>query len=92
MKVIKTLITYFLSKKNPQLYDTIDKLNKFEIKMRNKAAHTMISITSDSVKKETGQTPEETYKDLKKVFDLIHISTKDWDSYDKMNQFIINNL
>ena len=37
-------------------------------------------------------TAEETYKDLKKVFDLIHISTKDWDSYDKMNQFIINNL
>lgn len=89
---LRTLITYFLSKKNPQLYDTIDKLNKFEIKMRNKAAHTMISITSDSVKKETGQTPEETYIDLKKVFDLIHISTKDWDSYDKMNQFIINNL
>ena len=60
--------------------------------MRNKAAHTMISITSDSVKKETGQTPEETYTDLKKVFNLIHISTKDWDSYDKMNQFIINHL
>lgn len=89
---LRTLITYFLSKKNPQLYDTIDKLNKFEIKMRNKAAHTMISITSDSVKKETGQTPEETYADLKKVFNLIHISTKDWDSYDKMNRFIINHL
>lgn len=89
---LRTLITYFLSKKNPQLYDTIDKLNKFEIKMRNKAAHTMISITSDSVKKETGQTPEETYTDLKKVFNLIHISTKDWDSYDKMNRFIINHL
>lgn len=89
---LRTLITYFLSKKNPQLYDTIDKLNKFEIKMRNKAAHTMISITSDSVKKETGQTSEETYADLKKVFNLIHISTKDWDSYDKMNRFIINHL
>lgn len=89
---LRTLITYFLSKKNPQLYDTIDKLNKFEIKMRNKAAHTMISITSDSVKKETGQTPEGTYADLKKVFNLIHISTKDWDSYDKMNRFIINHL
>lgn len=89
---LRTLITYFLSKKNPQLYDTIDKLNKFEIKMRNKAAHTMISITSDSVKKETGQTPEETYADLKKVFNLIHISTKNWDSYDKMNRFIINHL
>lgn len=89
---LRTLITYFLSKKNPQLYEAIDKLNRFEIKMRNKAAHTMISITSDSVKKETGQTPEETYKDLKKVFDLIHISTKDWDSYDKMNRFIINHL
>ena len=89
---LRTLITYFLSKKNPQLYDTIDKLNKFEIKMRNKAAHTMISITSDSVKKETGQTPEETYAELKKVFNLIHISTKDWDSYDKMNRFIINHL
>lgn len=89
---LRTLITYFLSKKNPQLYDTINKLNKFEIKMRNKAAHTMISITSDSVKKETGQTPEETYTDLKKVFNLIHISTKDWDSYDKMNRFIINHL
>lgn len=89
---LRTLITYFLSKKNPQLYDTIDKLNKFEIKMRNKAAHTMISITSDSVKKETGQTPEETYADLKRVFNLIHISTKDWDSYDKMNRFIINHL
>lgn len=89
---LRTLITYFLSKKNPQLYDTIDKLNKFEIKMRNKAAHTMISITSDSVTKETGQTPEETYADLKRVFNLIHISTKDWDSYDKMNRFIINHL
>lgn len=89
---LRTLITYFLSKKNPQLYDTIDKLNKFEIKMRNKAAHTMISITSDSVKKETGHTPEETYADLKRVFNLIHISTKDWDSYDKMNRFIINHL
>lgn len=89
---LRTLITYFLSTKNPQLYDTIDKLNKFEIKMRNKAAHTMISITSDSVKKETGQTSEETYADLKKVFNLIHISTKDWDSYDKMNRFIINHL
>ena len=70
----------------------IKNIGKFEEEIRNKTAHTMVSMTSDKVKSQTGFTPEEIYTYIKKLMEFNNISVKEWDSYDKMNTLILNEI
>lgn len=70
----------------------IKNIGKFEEDIRNKTAHTMVSMTSDKVKSQTGFTPEEIYTYIKKLMEFNYISVKEWNSYDKMNTLILNEI
>lgn len=70
----------------------LDKLNDFEEKTRNLAAHNMVSITSEKIRKDTGLSPEQIYNEIKKFLPMVNIPVNGWDSYDKMNELIISKL
>lgn len=87
---LRELLNVFV--KDVKALKHIDNIGKFEENIRNKTAHTMVSMTSDKVKSQTGFTPEEIYTNIKKLMEFNHISTKEWDSYDKMNTMILNEI
>lgn len=66
-------------------------LRDVEMKVRNIAAHEIISITDDVIAEKTGFTSVKIFKKLKSLFAYTNINVKkdDWESYDKMNQKII---
>ncbi|MEE1126535.1 MAG: hypothetical protein U0L18_11505 [Acutalibacteraceae bacterium] len=70
--------------------DAIKRIGEFESKIRNQTAHTMVSMTSSTVKRETNYTPEQIYNDIKTVMEYNDIGKDEWDSYDKMNKVIID--
>ena len=71
-----------------ELLTAVTDIGEFENKIRNQTAHTMVSMTSSTVKRETGFTPEQIYDDIKKIMENNGISGSEWDSYDKMNKVI----
>lgn len=71
-----------------ELLTAVTNIGHFEDKIRNQTAHTMVSMTSSTVERETGFTPEQIYDDIKKIMENNGISGSEWDSYDKMNKVI----
>jgi len=69
-------------------------LRKIEENVRNIAAHDIVSVTEEWVKKQTNKTPEEIMSLIQNLCMMIGIGTKkeQWDSYDAMNQEIINKM
>lgn len=69
-------------------------LRKIEENVRNIAAHDIVSVTEKWVKKQTNKTPEEIMSLIQNLCMMIGIGTKkeQWDSYDAMNQEIINKM
>ena len=64
---------------------------KVESRLRNQAAHTIVAISADTVKKETGFTPEEIFRKLVEMFGYCGFSFAD-NCYDKMNDAIIGSI
>lgn len=64
---------------------------KVESRLRNQAAHTIVAISSDVVKKETGFTPEEIYGKLVEMFRYCGFSFAE-NCYDKMNDAIVDSV
>lgn len=64
---------------------------KVESGLRNQAAHTIVAISADTVKKETGFTPEEIFRKLVEMFGYCGFSFAD-NCYDKMNDAIIGSI
>ena len=65
--------------------------NKVENKLRNKAAHTIISITDDTVKSYTGMNSPEIFRHLVKMFELSGYQLNE-KSYDRMNAILISEI
>ena len=65
--------------------------NKVENKLRNKAAHTIISITDDTVKSYTGMSSGEIFDKLKELLALCGYRLNE-DLYDKMNDILISEI
>lgn len=64
---------------------------KVESRLRNKAAHTIVAISADTVKKETGFTPEEIFRKLVEMFNYCGFTFAE-NCYDKMNDAIIESI
>ena len=79
---------------NVSLVDNINKLREVETKIRNLAAHEIVSITEETIKNKTGYTCKQIMSQIKKAFSFtgININNNNWNSYDKMNEFIINRI
>ena len=70
---------------NEELINLSKKLREFEENVRNMAAHKIVSVTKEWIKQySNGYTPE-------KIFSMLNVGIKEsyWDSYDAMNQLII---
>lgn len=89
---IKTLICDLSD--NIELKNLTRKIRDVEEKVRNISAHEMISVTEPWVKSMSGYTPKEIFELLREYTDLLmrDIAEKDWDSYDKMNARIIEQI
>lgn len=80
-----------------KLIETLRKIHNVERKMRNPAAHEIVSITDEKIKIETGMKSREIFNAIKWLVDkFIFRDNKSqntlWDSYNKMNKEIIKEL
>jgi len=82
---------------------TVENLRSVESKLRNLAAHQMISVTDISIRKETGFTggqimemitfqffinkPEKAF-----IYAGMNIKKECWDSYDQMNEVLLSKI
>lgn len=74
--------------------EKVSTLRKIEEDVRNIAAHDIVSVSAEWMKKQTNKTPEEILSLIQGLCMLGGIGTKkeQWDSYDSMNQEIIHQL
>ncbi len=74
----------------PKIADDTKKIRKIEENCRNVAAHQIVSVTEEWVKKNCGYTPDEILARLKKYckYTSLIFSGKDCKSYDDMNKIL----
>lgn len=86
---IVTIIKKYSS--DAKLKHILEKLREVEEKVRNPAAHQIVALSDDKIKRKVGINSEEIMQLLKDAFKYIglNITQKHWDSYDKMNETII---
>lgn len=76
------------------IVDCVKKLRSVESTVRNMAAHNMIPISDTWIKKRTGYTSKEILDLIKKAFLYTSYNIKEeyWDSYNEMNEDILNSI
>lgn len=92
---LRILAETFLSKssKDRDLYENIVKLDQFEEKVRNRAAHKMVNADPSDVKKAAGITPKEAFDCITDIMEKLNVPTKGKsESYDQMNDLILSKL
>ena len=89
---IKALIEHFST--DIQLNELISNLRLVEEKIRNTAAHDIVSVTEKVIEERTGFSAEKIMKMIQKLFSYTGIKVKKeyWDSYDLMNQEILKKI
>lgn len=86
---LNTLISHF--SRDVRLQELAENLRMVESKIRNMAAHEIVSITDEKIKEETGFTGAQIMDKIIEIFTFtgIKIPTDAWHSYDKINQAIL---
>lgn len=89
---IKALIEHFST--DIQLNELISNLRLVEEKIRNTAAHDIISVTEKTIDDRTGFSADKIMKMIQKLFSYTGIKVKKeyWDSYNLMNQKILEKI
>ena len=89
---IKALIEHFST--DTQLNELISNLRLVEEKIRNTAAHDIVSVTEKTIDDRTGFSADKIMKMIQKLFSYTGIKVKKeyWDSYDLMNQKILEKI
>lgn len=79
---------------NKQLIYLVNEIRKVEQNIRNLAAHEIISITDRTIVEKTGYTGEKIMNMIKELFHYTGIAIRKeyWDSYDDMNQKILQKI
>jgi hypothetical protein len=77
-----------------KLIQEVDDIAGIEKKVRNVAAHEIVSVTDEWFKKNAGKSAKEIFSIIRFLIAKAGINVKDeqWQSYDKMNEMIINLL
>ena len=72
----------------------VQELVSVEQKVRNVAAHNIVSVTPEWIKERTGKSVDDIFWILKYVCEQVKINTRkeNWNSYDSMNKRIIDEL
>lgn len=91
---LATLIEYYGTATNLKLVETVKSIREIELSIRNRAAHTITSVTDETIKRETGYCSEEIMNRIRKLFKYSSLPVKEiyWDSYDQMNEYIISRM
>ncbi len=73
-----------------EVKELVASLRKVEKELRNIAAHQIVSITEDTIVKQTEMTGNQIMNSIKKAFTYagVNIKKEDWNSYDDMNTII----
>lgn len=89
---LSELISYFC--KEPDVVDVSAALRSVEQGIRNRAAHEVISITDEGVKKITGYTSKQIMSYVRRGLDYAGFRFKgaSWESYDEMNRVIAEEI
>ena len=89
---MKALIDGF--SQDEQLKRLVDNVRNVEGSIRNLAAHEIVSVTEESIKRITGFLPKDIMDMIKDLFNYTGMSIKGnyWDSYDDMNKAILEKL
>ena len=76
------------------LAENTEKLVQIESKVRNVAAHDIVSVTEEWIKKQTEMTPGKIMELIQHLCKMAKITTDDtrWNSYQDMNRLIIQAL
>ena len=79
---------------NTALLDVVGNLRDVESKVRNLAAHEIVSVTPEMIHRLTGYTPERIMRFVKNAFAYagINVKTEYWNSYDDMNKMIMDSM
>ena len=82
------------SLKNSTMLQLSEEIRKIGANVRNMTAHNLVSVTEAWVKRNCGYTPVEIFELLKQYVKKLHfkIADEDWNSYDVMNQMIIEKI
>ena len=77
-----------------RLIHLVDEIREVEQNIRNLAAHEIISITDKTIVEKTGYTGEKIMDMIKELFHYTGIAIREeyWDSYDDMNQKILQKI
>ncbi|MBB5335492.1 CRISPR type III-A/MTUBE-associated protein Csm6 [Pectinatus brassicae] len=87
------LIAYEAVKQNKvRGYELIKNLRDFEKNVRNIAAHEISAISKDTFKNNAGTTCEKIINDIEKLYQIIFAGNANWNSYDHMNEKIMQYL
>ena len=91
--VLLSIICFF-EQNGEQLKNICTDLRSVEKKARNYAAHEIVAVDNDSIKKDTGFTAKDIVSKIAFVFNRTNISLPKsfLDSYDDMNKILINAL
>ena len=87
------LLNAILSYSNDvSLNELVQEVRDVEDKVRNIAAHQIVSINEQMIRSRTGFTPQHIMNDIKRLFNYTSIRLKKeyWDAYESMNSFIID--
>lgn len=89
---LKALIDGF--SQDEQLKRLVENVRSVEGSIRNLAAHEIVSVTEESIKRITGFSPKDIMDMIKDLFNYTGMSIKGnyWDSYDDMNKVILEKL
>ncbi len=89
---LKALIDGF--SQDEQLKRLVENVRSVEGSIRNLAAHEIVSVTEESIKRITGFSPKDIMDMIKELFNYTGMSIKGnyWDSYDDMNKVILEKL
>lgn len=90
---LTAILDAYCKKYGPQfnpVQKTMDDLRDVEEKVRNRAAHEIVSIGDEDIKKISGFSSEEIMNKIKKAFTYagIHLTENNWNSYEIMNRII----
>ena len=89
---LKVLIERIEQEKH--LVELVQNLRFVEENIRNLAAHEIMSVTEDTLQKMTGFSGNKIMNMIKELFHYtgLNIKKEYWDSYDKMNQMILERI
>ena len=73
-----------------EVRELVKNLRSVESNLRNMAAHQIISVTEETIQKQTGFSSSQIMDQIQKAFIYagIKIKKEDWNSYDDMNEII----